>query len=226
MDPSDNIIESLILANKWNLLSRQKDLPVDKLPEVERLGKEFMESLKQVFPERTGATNAEGDLKGWCFEKFHSIRHTARSILLFGNLEGTSAQGPERCHIDLVKQPALLSNRKQMLECIMNYHSRMMKVHAMNKHYATAKGPSSQSQEEAVDMIAVEMSQDMDMQMEISTLATEQADAQQRFLACEIGMRYPYKQAGENKEVLHTRAKVIYLFHIRDYKFTLFFMLS
>jgi hypothetical protein len=218
VDPSDNIIESLILANKWNLLSRQKDLPVDKLPEVERLGKEFMESLKQVFPERTGATNAEGDLKGWCFEKFHSIRHTARSILLFGNLEGTSAQGPERCHIDFVKQPALLSNRKQMLECIMNYHSRMMKLRAMKKlsDYAKAKGP----QEAAADFVEVEISQDMDVQMDISALVAEQAGEKQHFFPCEIGMRYPYKQAGENKEVLHTRAKVMYLFHVLDYKFT------
>lgn len=209
VDPSDDIIESLILTNRWNMLSRQKEIPVDKLPEVESLGKELMESLKHVFPERTGRTSHDGEIKGWCFEKFHSIRHTARNILLFGNLEGTSAQGPERCHIDLVKQPALMSNKKQMMACIMNFHSRMMKLHAMTKHYKRANEITSHN-------INIELDQEHSVQLglHISDEGTGRihSDEKQRILPCEIGMRYPYLLAGQNKEQLHTRAAVMCTF--------------
>ena len=74
-DPSDEIVEVLIKANDWNMLSRRRRLSVDQVVELDTSAKEFLTALKQTFPERTGTTDANGNLIGWRTEKIHSLLH-------------------------------------------------------------------------------------------------------------------------------------------------------
>lgn len=189
-------------------MSRQKEIPVDELPKLGALGEQLLEALKQVFPERIGTTDQAGVSKGWCFEKAHAIRHIVRNIMLYGALEGTSAQGAEHAHKYLVKNPALLSNRKQMLLCLIKYHSRLMKARALNKPgsaMASSRTERGDSQDDSLDVqVQIEHGDD-DMEVEISQLQVENKNS---FLPCELGIRYPCILAAKERDKLHIRAKV------------------
>jgi hypothetical protein len=58
---------------------------------------EVLEFFVSTFPTKNGVVNA------WKFEKAHSILHKVCDLILFGWSEDFSTQGPEHCHIDLVK---------------------------------------------------------------------------------------------------------------------------
>lgn len=200
-DPSTEIIEVLIIANKWNLMSRESLLPIDRLPELHQLGVDLLEGLKRVLPERTGTQYQSGErqnqFKGWCFEKAHSVMHAARDALLFGSTEVTNAQGPEHCHIELMKKIAPLTNRKQILLTIMRYHSRGIHLNLLRRQ---------------CDAVALECdSDDHEVIAEWKELAKELSSCDKNIVVpCELGIRYPFKYVIENSgdHDLHVLAKV------------------
>jgi hypothetical protein len=193
-DPSDDIIMLLIKTNQWNLASREQNIPVDSLVELQNMSADLLETLKQVLPERTGTTDHNGVLKGWCIEKAHSILHLSRTLLLFGNLELTSAQGPERAHINLVKRPAALSNRKQMMLCIMNYHAQEIKINILKQR--------------GVNVVELER---IGIPQTVGDAVIERVKvkSQCESLPCELGLRYPCLAAAKAKDQYHIRAKVM-----------------
>ena len=202
-DPSDAIIELLIKANDWNLMSRQKDLPVDKLPELEQLGIDLLNALKQVLPERTGTTWRHSELynefKGWCFEKAHAVLHIPRNLLLFGYLEVTSAQGPEHAHIELMKNIGDLTNNKDVFWCLMKFHAREMFVRDVHRQIQSIV--SSESDNVRFQAQATE-SWETYFENEIKTKKRNEN------LPCELGIRYPILYAAQNRSKLHISIKV------------------
>ena len=68
-DPSTEIIELLIKAVQWNIKSRQKEIPVDKLSEIDALGVELLETCKTILPDRTGTTDRDGEPMGWVLKR-------------------------------------------------------------------------------------------------------------------------------------------------------------
>ena len=69
MDPSDEMIEVLLAALKWNLLQRRFSLVISELATLQSRSKELLELLKSNMPDRNGGTGS------WNFEKAYSILH-------------------------------------------------------------------------------------------------------------------------------------------------------
>ena len=68
-DPSDEMIEVLLAALKWNLLQRRFSLVITELATLQSRSVELLELLKSNMPDRNGGT------EGWNFEKAYSILH-------------------------------------------------------------------------------------------------------------------------------------------------------
>ncbi len=69
VDPSDEIIEVLLAALWWDMQQRQFGLTAERLEKLHALSVELLDLLKENMPVRTG------EVKGWNFEKDHSILH-------------------------------------------------------------------------------------------------------------------------------------------------------
>jgi hypothetical protein len=80
---------------EWNLITRRRVIPESELPEVQQAAVDLLESLKRYLPDKCGEASA------WDFEKAHSILHKVREIVLWGNTDNTSCQGPGYAHIEL-----------------------------------------------------------------------------------------------------------------------------
>jgi len=108
VDPSDEIIEVLLAALRWDMQQRRFGLTAVGLDKLHALSVELLDLLKENMPYRTGGA------EGWNFEKAHSILHKVRDILLFGWSENFSHQGPEHGHIDNCKKLANCTNNKDV----------------------------------------------------------------------------------------------------------------
>ena len=240
-DPSEAIVDLLIKANKWNLLSRQKDLPIDRLPELHNLAVELMETLKTTLPERVGTRfhfgSRLGQFKGWCLEKAHSLFHIIRDLLWYGFLEVTSAQGPEHCHIELVKKIGHLHNNKQILLCLMRFHARDIQVKYLQRLLDSEdlqSGTGSDQlevQDEEIqsqlasdantgnsdhDMMAMAMTETSHIITTVTKSEYDEAELGDRYecdpnhsIPCELGFRYPVLQSITCNEELYVRIKVV-----------------
>jgi hypothetical protein len=175
----------LIKANDFNALSRRRNTKLETLSEIDRAAKDLLDALKEHMPERTGTTDRDSNFNGWKLEKAHSMTHTARNIAWYGNSDVTSAQGPERCHIELMKKIAHLTNNKDIFLC-------MMRVHARNSHvrYLQRSLDIVDSNGLAIDF---HLSSDKCM------------------YPCELAIRYPILQAALARGKLHLKSKVLIL---------------
>ena len=63
VDPSDEIIEVLLAALRWDMQQRRFGLVAEGLDKLHDLSVELLELLKENMPDRTGGP------KGWNFEK-------------------------------------------------------------------------------------------------------------------------------------------------------------
>jgi hypothetical protein len=198
VDPSDEIIEVLLKAIKWHLKSRQKDIPVDEVIELDKMGRELLEELQAVFPERTGTRDSSGEFKGWCFEKAHALLHVSQYLLLYGFMEVTSAQGPEHCHIDFVKKIGHLTNNKQVFISLMRKHARDMHIHQITR----------QLEGMTREMEALEKFSPMLSVWNEFCLSQNMKDIGKIVTPCELGMRYPMLQLMKRRDLVKTTAKV------------------
>ena len=80
-DPSDEIVEVLILCMDWNIASQ--------MPDVQQKAVDLLVLLQKNLPDKTG------EKAKWNFEKAHSILHKVREIVLWGNSDNTTCQAPE-----------------------------------------------------------------------------------------------------------------------------------
>jgi hypothetical protein len=191
-DPSDQIIEVLIKSVRWHMMSREKEIPIDKLDQLDALGKDLLETLKEVLPERKGTKDEDGYFKGWCFEKAHSILHTPRNLLLYGYLEITSAQGPEHCHIEMVKKLGQLTNNRDVFENLIKWHARVTYVRNIQRRLEMY---TQQSQETTSTFSAWEE-------------YISENDKQDIALPCELGIRYPILQLATKRSSVKMQVKV------------------
>jgi hypothetical protein len=79
-DPSDEIIEVLLAALRWNMQQRRFGLTAVGLEKLHALSVELLEVLKENMSYRTGGP------EGWNFEKAHSILLTR--CVIFCCLDG------------------------------------------------------------------------------------------------------------------------------------------
>jgi hypothetical protein len=107
-NPSDEIIEVLLAALRWDMQQCRFGLTAVVLEKLHALSVELLEVLKENMPYRNGGP------EGWNFEKAHSILHKVRDILLFGWSEKFSHQGPEHGHIDNCKRLNNCTNNKEV----------------------------------------------------------------------------------------------------------------
>ena len=77
---------------EWNIATRQSRITEEELPELQDKAVELLDLLQRNLPDKTGEKGK------WNFEKAHSILHKVREIILWGNSNNTSCQGPEVYH--------------------------------------------------------------------------------------------------------------------------------
>ena len=118
VDPSDEIIEVLLAALRWDMQQRRFGLTAEGLEKLHALSVELLDLLQENMQDRTGG------VKGWNFEKAHSILHKVRDILLSGWSEIFNHQGPEHSHIDNFKRLADCTNNKEVYLTVLRAHSR------------------------------------------------------------------------------------------------------
>jgi hypothetical protein len=118
VDPSDEIIEVLLAALRWDMQQRRFGLTAVGLDKLHALSVELLDLLKVNMPYRTGGA------EGWNLEKAHSILHKVRDILLFGWSENFSHQGPEHGHIDNCKKLENCTNNKDVYLTVLRAHAR------------------------------------------------------------------------------------------------------
>ena len=82
----------LIRCMEWNIATRQSRITEEELPELQDKAVELLDLLQRNLPDKTGEKGK------WNFEKAHSILHKVREIILWGNSDNTSCQGPEVYH--------------------------------------------------------------------------------------------------------------------------------
>ena len=170
-DPSDEIIEVLLAALRWDMQQRRFGLTAVGLDKLHALSVELLEVLKENMPHRTGGP------EGWNFEKAHSILHKVRDILLFGWSENFSHQGPEHGHIDNCKRLADCTNNKEVYLTVLRAHSR-------EGHLQYLKSLEA-------DLADAAQEEDDDTQESVVASAV---DKEGESGACELGIRYPTLQ--------------------------------
>ena len=171
-DPSDEIIEVLQAALRWDMQQRNFGLTAVGLDKLHALSIELLELLKENMPYRTGGP------EGWNFEKAHSILHKVRDILLFGWSENFSHQGPEHGHIDNCKRLADCTNNKEVYLTVLRAHSReghLQYLQSLEADLADAAQEEGDGAEESVAASAI--------------------DKEGEAGACELGIRYPTLQS-------------------------------
>jgi hypothetical protein len=90
-DPSAEVVDVLITCMEWNIATRQSRIAEDELPGLQDKAVELLDLLQRNLPDKTGEKGK------WNFEKAHSILHKVREIILWGNSDNTTCQGPEVC---------------------------------------------------------------------------------------------------------------------------------
>ena len=90
-DPSNDVVEVLIQCMEWNIASCQSLIPEAELPDLQQKAVDLLDLLQRNLPDKTG------EKAKWNFEKAHRILHKVREIILWGNSDNTSCQGPEVC---------------------------------------------------------------------------------------------------------------------------------
>ena len=171
-DPSDEIIEVLLAALRWDMQQRRFGLTAVGLEKLHALSVELLEVLKENMPYRTCGP------EGWNFEKAHSILHKVRDILLFGWSENFSHQGPEHGHIDNCKRLENCTNNKEVYLTVLRAHSReghLQYLRSLEADLADAAQEEGDGAEESVAASAV--------------------DKECEAVACELGIRYPTLQS-------------------------------
>ena len=172
VDPSDDIIEVLLAALRWDMQQRRFGLTAVGLDKLHALSVELLELLKENMPYRTGGP------EGWNFEKEHSILHKVRDILLFGWSENFSHQGPEHGHIDNCKKLANCTNNKEVYLTVLRAHSReghLQYLRSLEADLADAAQDEGEVAEESV--------------------AASTIDKEGEAGSCELGIRYPTLQS-------------------------------
>ena len=173
VDPSDEIIEVLLAALRWDMQQRRFGLTAEGLDKLHALSVELLELLKDKMPYRTGGP------EGWNFEKAHSI---LRDILLFGWSENFSHQGPEHGHIDNCKRLANCTNNKEVYLTVLRAHAReghLQYLRSLEADLADA------AQDDACGDVAEES----------ESVAASTIDKECEAGACELGIRYPTLQS-------------------------------
>jgi hypothetical protein len=174
VDPSDEIIEVLLAALRWDMQQRRFGLTAEGLEKLHALSVELLDLLQENMPDRTGG------VKGWNFEKAHSILHKVRDILLLGWSENFSHQGPEHSHIDNCKRLADCTNNKEVYLTVLRAHSR--------------EGHLQYLQSLEADLFNAAQIED-DGAEESESVPGSSIDKEGEAGACELGIRYPTLQA-------------------------------
>jgi hypothetical protein len=172
VDPSDEIIEVLLSALRWDMQQRRFGLNAEGLDKLHGLSVELLEVLKENMPDRTGGP------EGWNFEKAHSILHKVRDILLFGWSENFSHQGPEHGHIDNCKKLANCTNNKEVYLTVLRAHAReghLQYLRSLEADLADAAQEDGDGADEPVSAATV--------------------DNECKATACDLGIRYPTLQS-------------------------------
>ncbi len=90
-DPCADVVDVLISCMEWNIATRQTRIAEDELPGLQDKAVELLDLLEFNLPDKSGEKGK------WNFEKAHSILHKVREIILWGNSDNTTCQGPEVC---------------------------------------------------------------------------------------------------------------------------------
>ena len=90
-DPSADVVDLLISCMDWNIATSQSSIAEDELSGLQDKAVELLDLLKRNLPDKTGEKGK------WNFEKAHSILHKVSEIILWGNSDNTSCQGPDVC---------------------------------------------------------------------------------------------------------------------------------
>jgi hypothetical protein len=90
-DSSSYVQEDLIQCMDWNMNTCLSRIPEEELPKLQEKAVALFNLLQQKLPDKTSEKGK------WNFEKAHSILHKAWLIILWGNTDNTSCQGPEVC---------------------------------------------------------------------------------------------------------------------------------
>jgi hypothetical protein len=183
-DPSDEIVEVLIQAMEWNILSRKWNLRISELAELQERSVSLLKILKSNLPNKTG------EIKGWNFEKAHSILHKVREIVYWGWSENTSCQGPEHAHIDFMKSVGALTNNKTIFLCILRFHAR---TGCLQEYENLLQDLSDEQNKDVIEINRSDFDLDLDRNFN---------------LACEAGVRYPTLQSMFNRHLITTRCSV------------------
>ena len=173
VDPSDEIIEVLLAALRWDMQQRRVGLTAEGLEKLHALSVELLELLKDNMPFRTGGP------EGWNFEKAHSILHKVRDILLFGWSENFSHQGPEHGHIDNCKRLENCTNNKEVYLTVLRAHSREGHLQYLRSLEADLADAAAQDEGEDAE----------------ESVAVSSIDKEGEAGACELGIRYPTLQS-------------------------------
>ena len=193
IDPSSEIIDVLIKANDYNMMSRKRAIAYDQISNLSDLSKVHVDTFKTVLPERTGTQDRAGNYKGWNTEKIHSLCHAGRSLLLYGNADITSAQGPEHCHKTLIKKLGNLTNNKDVFLGLMRSHARRSHVYAMIR---TAVGSN------------MALDKDGLLPNFLNNRDGSETREEKEVFPCELGLRYPVLQSIMARKRLHITTKV------------------
>lgn len=183
-DPCEKIVECLLDFLHWFLLIRRRELLTTDIAECIARGQTMMESLKDTFPEKGG------ELSGWKFGKFHSVKHLPLWIILFGWVEIFSGMTGERGHRELLKSLAGCVNNKDVFGQYLTFWERAEQLARARREHAQHDSESTDSESDT-DLDAVGSQND--------------AGAQESMHACELGVRCPLFFMALHRSALHHR---------------------
>jgi hypothetical protein len=177
-DPSDEIIEVLLAALRWDVQERRFGLTAVGLEKLHALSVELLEVPKENMPYRTGGP------EGWNFEKAHSILHKVRRCVIFFCLDGLRTSVTRALNMGTLinarhcKRLANCTNNKEVYLTVLRAHSReghLQYLRSLEVDLADAAQEEDDGAEESVSASTV------DKECEAG--------------ACELGIRYPTLQS-------------------------------
>lgn len=127
-DPCPDMVRALNSFLDFFTMGRSMLLPVADLPELTNRHGIMLETLQDVFPEKSGE---KSDIP-WNFPKAHGPFHTPREFATFGSTSGTSTEVFEAGHRPNVKALAGLTNGKDQFMSISSHHERTMSLAKLN----------------------------------------------------------------------------------------------
>ena len=117
-NPCPGIIKALVHLLDWYYLARQSLFPIGMTPELQRRYRVMKQTLKSVFP------NKSGQKKGWNFPKMHSPAHKGSEILSHGSTPYTDTQIFGAGHKPNVKSLSGSSNGRDQFNIVAQFHAR------------------------------------------------------------------------------------------------------